>query len=77
MILGEGLLLSAIGLAAGLAGAVILTRYLSSLLFEVGRLDPPTYAAVGAILLAVSLVAGFLPARRATRVDPVTALRQE
>jgi putative ABC transport system permease protein len=77
MILGEGLILSALGLAAGLAGALVLTRYLSSLLFEVGRLDPPTYAVVGATLLAVSLLAGFLPARRATRVDPVTALRQE
>ncbi|HEX4440746.1 MAG TPA: ABC transporter permease [Thermoanaerobaculia bacterium] len=77
MILGEGLLLSAIGLAAGLAGAVVLTRYLASLLFEVGRLDPATYAAVAAVLLAVSLLAGLLPARRATRVDPVTALRQE
>jgi len=77
MILTEGLVLAAAGLAAGLAGALVLTRYLASLLFEVGRLDPATYAAVAATLLAASLLAGFLPARRAMRVDPVTALRQE
>ena len=77
MILREGVLLSAVGLAVGIAGAVILTRYLSSLLFEVGRLDPPTYAAVAAALLVASLLAGLVPARRATRVNPVTALRQE
>jgi len=77
MVLTEGLVLAAAGLAAGLAGALVLTRYLASLLFEVGRLDPATYAAVAVTLLFASLLAGFIPARRAMRVDPVTALRQE
>jgi putative ABC transport system permease protein len=77
MVLREGLLLSAAGLAVGLAGAFVLTRFLSSLLFEVSRLDPWTYAAVAASLLAAGLLACWIPARRATRVNPILALRQE
>ena len=77
MVLREGLVLSAAGLALGLAGAFVLTRFLSSLLFEVSRLDPWTYAAVAAALLAAGLLACWVPARRATRVNPILALRQE
>jgi ABC-type lipoprotein release transport system permease subunit len=58
-------------------GAFVLTRFLSSLLFEVSRLDPWTYAAVAACLLASGLLACWIPARRAMRVNPILALRQE
>jgi len=77
MILFEGVALSALGLAAGFAGALVLTRFLSSLLFGVSRLDPWTYAAVAAALFGAGLLACAIPARRATRVDPIRALRQE
>jgi ABC-type antimicrobial peptide transport system permease subunit len=76
LILGQGLLLTAIGLAAGLAGAMILTRTLSGLIYGVGTLDPLTFVAVPIILCAVALVACFIPARRAAAVDPITTLRQ-
>jgi putative ABC transport system permease protein len=77
MVLFEGLGLVALGLALGLAGALLSTRYLSSLLFEVSRLDALSYAGVAALLLLAGLAASWLPARRATRVDPVSALRAE
>ena len=76
-VLKRGLTLTAIGLAAGIVAALALSRLLSSLLFGVGAGDPATYAAVSAILLLVSAAACWIPARRATRVDPVTALRSE
>ena len=76
MILGQGMLLTAIGLAIGLAGATVLTRTLSGLIYGVGRLDPLTFAAVPALLCVVALLACFLPARRAASVDPITTLRQ-
>ncbi len=75
LILRQGLGLTAAGLAAGLAGAVILTRHLASLLFGIRPIDPPTYLAVAIVLLAAGLLACWIPARRATRVDPVLALR--
>jgi putative ABC transport system permease protein len=74
-VLGEGLALTAIGLAVGAIGAAALTRFLSSLLFDVGRLDPVTYAAAALTLVGAGLLASWLPARRATRVDPVITLR--
>ena len=74
---GGSLLLGGIGVAAGLVGALIGTRILENLLFGVGTSDPLTFAAVAAILLAVAAVASYLPARRATRVDPMVALRTE
>jgi predicted permease len=74
-VVGGALALAAAGMALGLAGALAGTRLLGSLLFGVGAADPLTYAAVGAILLATAALAGYLPARRATRVDPVSALR--
>jgi ABC-type antimicrobial peptide transport system permease subunit len=66
-----------IGLAIGLLGAIVASRALDSLLYGVGPGDPATFAGVSAILLAVMLLAAYLPARRATRVDPMTALRTE
>ena len=76
LVLGQGMLLTAIGLAIGVAGATILMRTLSGLIYGVGTLDPLTFVAVPALLCAVALLACFLPARRAASVDPITALRQ-
>ena len=73
---GQGMVLTAIGLAIGLAGAAVLTRTLSGLIYGVGTLDPLTFVAVPALLCAVALLACFLPARRAASVDPITTLRQ-
>ncbi|HLN58437.1 MAG TPA: ABC transporter permease [Thermoanaerobaculia bacterium] len=77
LVLGEGLVLTGAGLAAGAVGAAVLTRFLASLLFDVGRLDPATYAAAALTLAGAGLLASWLPARRAMRVDPVTALREQ
>jgi len=77
MVLGQGLLLVMIGLAIGLAASFAVTRLLASLLFEVKPADPLTYAAVAGILTLVVLAACYVPALRATRVDPVIALREE
>jgi putative ABC transport system permease protein len=77
MVLSEGLGLVGAGLALGLAGAFLATRSLSSLLFEVSPLDASSYGGVAALLLLAGLAASWLPARRATRVDPVSALRAE
>ena len=76
LVLGQGMLLTAIGLAIGVAGASILMRTLSGLIYGVGTLDPLTFVAVPALLCAVALLACFLPARRAASVDPITTLRQ-
>jgi len=77
MVVGQGLGLVAAGLALGLLGAVALTRLMKSLLYEVSPTDPLTYAGVAAVLVAIAALASWLPARRATRVDPVVALRSE
>ena len=76
LILGQGLLLTALGLGAGLAGSVLLTRTLSGLIYGVGTLDPLTFVAVPALLCVIALAACFIPARRAASVDPITTLRQ-
>lgn len=76
LVLRQGVALVAIGLVAGLCGAALLTRFLQTLLFGVEALDPLTFLATPLILLAVSLVACWLPARRAMRVDPSVALRE-
>jgi putative ABC transport system permease protein len=77
MVIGRGLVLSAAGLALGLAGAFALRRVLSSLVFEVSTADPATYAVVPVLMLGVALLACWVPARRASRVDPSIALRWE
>jgi predicted permease len=77
LILGRGARLALVGIAVGVAGALALTRFLSSLLFGVQAKDPLTFAAVAILLLLVALVACYVPARRAMKVDPMVALRYE
>jgi putative ABC transport system permease protein len=77
LILGQGMMLVIVGILLGLIGAFLLTRVLSSLLLGVGTTDPITFFAVAILLSGVALVACWLPARRATRVDPLVALRYE
>ena len=75
MVLKQGLGTAAVGLGIGLAGSLVLTRYLQSLLFGVAAQDVAVFAGVTFLLLAVTLAACYVPARRATRIDPMTALR--
>ncbi len=75
--IGQGLRLILAGTVMGIAGAIALTRFLSSLLYDVNPTDPLTFAAVSLLLGAVALLACYIPARRAMRVDPVVALRHE
>jgi putative ABC transport system permease protein len=75
MALSEGMTLVAVGLGSGLVGALILTRFLHSMLYAVSPNDPLTFVALAALLAAVALLACFVPARRATQVDPLVALR--
>jgi ABC-type antimicrobial peptide transport system permease subunit len=75
MIIGEGLMLSVTGVALGLVGALWLGRAASSLLFGVTASDPLTFTTVSLLLTAVAMAACYFPARRATRVDPIRALR--
>ena len=77
MVMGESLALVAIGIAIGIAGALAAGRLVASLLFGLAPTDPPTLAAAVAIMAAVAAAAGYLPARTAARVDPITALRYE
>ena len=73
----QALALGAIGIGLGLAGGLTASRALRSLLFGVGAADPPTFAVVCALLAAVVALAAYVPARRATRVDPMVALRTD
>jgi putative ABC transport system permease protein len=77
LVTGEGLRLALIGVTVGFAASLALTRVLHSFLYEISAIDPITYVTVAALLVAVGLLASFLPARRATRVDPLVALRHE
>jgi ABC-type antimicrobial peptide transport system permease subunit len=77
LVLGQGMGLATLGLIAGLLGALAVTRLASSLLFGVKPADPLTFAGVAVFMLLVAFVACLVPARRATRVDPLVALRAE
>jgi putative ABC transport system permease protein len=77
IVLGEGLRFALIGVAVGVAGGLVLTRLLSTFLYGVSATDPLTFFGVAILLIAVSVAACFFPARRATRVDPIVALRYE
>jgi len=77
MVVRQGMVLAMSGLLMGLAAALLLTRWLSSMLFQVTPRDPVTFGGVALILVSVALLACYIPARRATRVDPIVALRYE
>jgi ABC-type antimicrobial peptide transport system permease subunit len=77
MFVRHGLILSAIGAACGLTSAFALTRLMKSLLYDVSPVDPLTYLAVSAGLILAAMLASYLPARKATKIDPVEALRAD
>jgi len=77
LVLGQGAKMALLGVVIGLAAALALTRLMASQLFGVTPHDPLTYASVGLLLIIVALLACYLPARRAVRVDPLIALRCE
>jgi ABC-type antimicrobial peptide transport system permease subunit len=77
LVLRQGLVTAIIGVAIGIAGAIGLTRTLQSFLFGLSPTDPLTFAAVALLLIFVALLACYIPARRASKVDPMTALRYE
>jgi predicted permease len=76
-VLRRAVVFAALGLVLGLGVALLAARILESVLYEIGATDPPTLAQVAAVVLVAALVAGYLPARRATKIDPVEALRRE
>jgi putative ABC transport system permease protein len=77
LILGDGAVLAAVGIGLGLIGALGVTRFLRAMLFGVSPFDPVSFVAVAAVLSAIAFLASYVPARRAARVDPIEALRQE
>jgi ABC-type antimicrobial peptide transport system permease subunit len=77
LVLKQGTVIVAIGVVAGVAGAAALTRYLEGMLFGLEALDLTTFAVVAAAFAAVALIAAYLPARRATTINPLSALRHE
>jgi putative ABC transport system permease protein len=77
LIVSQGLWITLTGVAVGLFAALGLTRLMASLLYQVAPVDPVTYGALSAVLVAVSMLAAYIPARSATRVDPIVVLRNE
>ena len=76
-VVGHGMRLTALGTLAGVSGALLLGRVIAGLLFGIAPYDPPTFTLVVLLLAAVALLACWIPARRASRVDPLIALRAE
>lgn len=76
-IIRHGLFLTSVGLVIGLGGSLLLTPVLQSFLIDLPASDPVTFAAVAVTLIAIALVACYVPARRATRIDPIATLRSE
>jgi ABC-type antimicrobial peptide transport system permease subunit len=77
MVIWRGMSLTLIGVTLGLAAALALTRVMKNLLFEVKPTDPATFALIALLFVGVALIASYIPARRATKVDPLRALRQD
>jgi putative ABC transport system permease protein len=77
LVLGQSAMLILVGILAGIGGAIFLTRYLTTMLFGLTPLDPPTFVGVAFAFAALATLASYVPARRATNVDPLVALRNE
>jgi ABC-type antimicrobial peptide transport system permease subunit len=77
MVLKQGMILASVGLTIGILASVALSRFVARLLFGIAATDPAVFGTVSLILVAVALFACYIPARRATRIDPLAALRME